>query len=44
VPGFFEGEGAANLLDEQFSPKPAYQAAIATLRLAAGKRGGGHHR
>jgi endo-1,4-beta-xylanase len=38
VPGFFEGEGAANLLDEEFAPKPAYQAAAATLRLAGGLR------
>jgi endo-1,4-beta-xylanase len=38
VPGFFEGEGAANLLDENFAAKPAYDAAIATLRLAAGGR------
>jgi endo-1,4-beta-xylanase len=37
VPGFFEGQGAANLLDEEFAPKPAYQAAIATLRLASGR-------
>lgn len=36
VPGFFEGQGAANLLDEEFQPKPAYHAAIATLRLAGG--------
>ena len=35
VPGVFEGQGAANLLDENFAPKPAYQAAIATLRLAS---------
>lgn len=42
VPGFFEGQGAANLLDEEFAPKPAYQSAIATLRLAGGNRGGGH--
>jgi endo-1,4-beta-xylanase len=38
VPGFFTGQGAANLLDENFAPKPAYQAAIATLRLAGGNR------
>lgn len=38
VPGFFEGEGAANLLDENFQPKPAYQAALATLELAGGGR------
>jgi endo-1,4-beta-xylanase len=34
VPGFFDGEGAANLLDENFDPKPAYQAVQATLALA----------
>jgi endo-1,4-beta-xylanase len=33
VPGFFAGEGAANLLDESFAPKPAYQAVQATLAL-----------
>jgi endo-1,4-beta-xylanase len=38
VPGFFEGQGAANLLDENFAPKPAYQAAVATLQLAGGRR------
>jgi endo-1,4-beta-xylanase len=36
VPGFFAGQGAANLLDEQFAPKPAYQSVRATLRLADG--------
>jgi endo-1,4-beta-xylanase len=35
VPGFFEGEGAATPLDEQFQPKPAYFA----LRRALGRRG-----
>jgi endo-1,4-beta-xylanase len=39
VPGFFEGEGAANILDENFAPKPAYQALQATLALA--RPGGG---
>jgi endo-1,4-beta-xylanase len=34
VPGFFDGEGAANILDENFAPKPAYQALQATLALA----------
>jgi endo-1,4-beta-xylanase len=34
VPGVFTGEGAANLLDENFAPKPAYQAVQSTLRLA----------
>ncbi|OLF08226.1 endo-1,4-beta-xylanase [Actinophytocola xanthii] len=34
VPGFFEGEGAANLLDESFAPKPAYREAQAVLALA----------
>jgi endo-1,4-beta-xylanase len=35
VPGFFEGEGAATPLDEQFQPKPAYFA----LRHALGRHG-----
>lgn len=34
VPGVFEGEGAANLLDENFGQKPAYQAVSQTLALA----------
>lgn len=34
VPGVFEGEGAANLLDENYAPKPAYQAVSQTLALA----------
>ncbi|HEX2130338.1 MAG TPA: endo-1,4-beta-xylanase [Actinophytocola sp.] len=34
VPGFFEGEGAANLLDESFQPKPAYREVQAVLALA----------
>ncbi len=33
VPGFFTGEGAANILDENFGIKPAYQALQATLAL-----------
>ena len=33
VPGFFEGQGAANLLDENFAPKPAYDALRADLAL-----------
>ena len=41
VPGFFEGEGAANILDENFAPKPAYQALQATLALALARPGGG---
>lgn len=31
VPGFFDGEGAANLLDEQFQAKPAYDEMRAVL-------------
>jgi endo-1,4-beta-xylanase len=38
VPGFFDGEGAANLLDEEFAAKPAYDAVRSTL-LLAGSRG-----
>jgi endo-1,4-beta-xylanase len=40
VPGFFTGQGAANILDENFAAKPAYQALQATLALA-GRGGGG---
>jgi endo-1,4-beta-xylanase len=35
VPGFFDGEGAATLLDENFQPKPAYAAFQHDLALAA---------
>lgn len=34
VPGFFTGQGAANLLDENFGQKPAYQTVSQTLALA----------
>lgn len=34
VPGFFVGEGAANLLDENFAAKPAYREMQAVLALA----------
>jgi endo-1,4-beta-xylanase len=34
VPGFFTGEGAANLLDENFGAKPAYSEMQAVLALA----------
>jgi endo-1,4-beta-xylanase len=34
VPGFFTGEGAANLLDENFAGKPGYQELQAVLALA----------
>jgi endo-1,4-beta-xylanase len=33
VPGWFDGEGAANLLDENFGAKPAYQELQAILAL-----------
>jgi len=33
VPGFFTGQGAANLLDENFVAKPAYDEMQAVLRL-----------
>jgi endo-1,4-beta-xylanase len=36
VPGWFAGQGAANLLDESFQPKPAHAAVMTTLVLAAG--------
>ena len=42
VPGFFEGEGAANILDENFSPKPAYEALRVTLALSTGPRHRSH--
>jgi endo-1,4-beta-xylanase len=35
VPGFFEGEGAACLLDENLAAKPAYEELRAVLALAA---------
>ncbi|HKE14946.1 MAG TPA: endo-1,4-beta-xylanase [Kofleriaceae bacterium] len=38
VPGFFDGEGAACLLDESFQPKPAYAAVQHDLALAARAR------
>jgi endo-1,4-beta-xylanase len=34
VPGFFQGQGAANLLDENFGAKPAYNELQAVLYLA----------
>jgi endo-1,4-beta-xylanase len=34
VPGFFTGQGAANLLDENFTSKPGYQELQAVLALA----------
>jgi endo-1,4-beta-xylanase len=34
VPGFFTGQGAANLLDENYAAKPAYQEVQAVLALA----------
>jgi endo-1,4-beta-xylanase len=36
VPGFFDGQGAANLLDENFQAKPAYDELRAVLALAKG--------
>ncbi|HEY8455571.1 MAG TPA: endo-1,4-beta-xylanase [Actinopolymorphaceae bacterium] len=38
VPGTFEGQGAATILDEDFQPKPAYDALKADLALAARRR------
>jgi endo-1,4-beta-xylanase len=38
VPGFFTEEGAATLLDEEFNPKPSYDAVHATLTLAGSRR------
>ena len=38
VPGFFTGQGAANILDENFQAKPAYRELQAVLALAGGHR------
>jgi endo-1,4-beta-xylanase len=38
VPDTFEGEGAANVLDENYAVKPAFDALRQDLRLAAGRR------
>ncbi|MDG4769473.1 endo-1,4-beta-xylanase [Solwaraspora sp. WMMD792] len=38
VPDWFDGEGAANILDEEYQPKPAYDAVRATLGLAVPTR------
>jgi hypothetical protein len=35
VPGVFEGEGYATLMDENYVRKPSYQAVRETLQLAA---------
>jgi len=46
IPGFFSGEGYANLYDVNLQPKPAYTALQQTLALAAGaphRAGFGHH-
>ncbi|MEU9205458.1 endo-1,4-beta-xylanase [Streptomyces sp. NPDC048332] len=37
VPSTFEGEGAANLFDENYAAKPAYKALTQDLKLAAGR-------
>lgn len=37
VPDTFEGEGAANLFDENYAAKPAYKALTQDLKLAAGR-------
>ena len=36
IPGVFPGEGQANLYDESYQPKPAYEAVQRDLRLAKG--------
>ncbi|MFC8225954.1 endo-1,4-beta-xylanase [Streptomyces sp. NPDC057287] len=38
VPDTFPGQGAANILDEDYAPKPAYGTLRQTLALAAGRR------
>ncbi|WP_405696888.1 endo-1,4-beta-xylanase [Streptomyces sp. NBC_01185] len=38
VPDTFPGQGAANILDENYAPKPAYGTLRQTLALAAGRR------
>ncbi|MCE6999163.1 endo-1,4-beta-xylanase [Saccharothrix sp. S26] len=40
VPGVFEGEGAANILDENFAAKPAYRALRDDLSLGGTRRRG----
>jgi endo-1,4-beta-xylanase len=40
IPGVFTGQGAANLLDENFNAKPAYQAVRTVLAMSTGT----HHR
>ncbi|HEY8532875.1 MAG TPA: endo-1,4-beta-xylanase [Micromonospora sp.] len=37
VPDWFEGEGAANLLDENYQPKPAHTALTLTLQVAGSR-------
>ncbi|WP_119730189.1 endo-1,4-beta-xylanase [Thermomonospora amylolytica] len=38
VPDWFDGEGAANIMDENFQPKPAYNALRTDLTLASSHR------
>jgi len=38
IPGVFTGQGAANLLDENFNGKPAYQAVRTVLAMSVGTR------
>jgi endo-1,4-beta-xylanase len=38
IPGVFEGQGAANILDEDYRPKPAYRALQDELATASGPR------
>jgi endo-1,4-beta-xylanase len=38
IPGWFDGHGAANILDESFQPKPAYRELQTALAIATGPR------
>ena len=42
VPGFFTGEGAADIYDENLAPKPAYDALIEALKHPVSRQHHGH--
>ena len=37
IPGFFQGQGAATMYDQNYLPKPAYTAVANALRACAGE-------